>query len=123
MEGDSLIECPVSNSWSFLVSVPNMATGVEYQDDETVYNNEEENGGRVSTVCLIMSLIYIYQRCYMYLIVHLLHDQVSNSWSLPTMPNKAASVGYQDDVVMIDEEEDQDVGVSAVVLCILFNCQ
>ena len=37
------------------------------------------------------------------------------------MPNKAASVGYQDGVVMIDEEEDQDVGVSAVVLCTLFN--
>ena len=59
MKGDSLIECPVSNSWSFLVSVPNMATGVGYQDDAIVNNNEEENGGRVSTVCLIMSFSYI----------------------------------------------------------------
>ena len=57
----------------------------------------------------------------MYLTVHLLDDQVSYSWGLPAMPNKAASVGYQDGVVMIDEEEDQDVGVSAVVLCTLFN--
>ena len=58
VEGDSLIECPVSNSWSFLISVPNMATGVGYQD-----------GGRVSTVCLIMccrisALLYVSHRAF-----------------------------------------------------------
>lgn len=46
-EEDSSLEFPVSNSWSFLLSVPNMANGVEYQ---IVINEEEDGGGAVSSI-------------------------------------------------------------------------
>jgi hypothetical protein len=52
-EENILLECPVSNSWSFL-TVPNMATGVGYQDDMIVIDREEEDGGKVSVAFLIM---------------------------------------------------------------------
>ena len=52
-EEDVLLECPVSNLWS-LLTVPNMATGVGYQDDMIVFDREEEDGGRVSVAFLIM---------------------------------------------------------------------
>ena len=54
LEEDVLLECPVSNLWSFL-TVPNMATGVGYQD-ESVNDREEADGGGVSVACLIMLL-------------------------------------------------------------------
>ena len=62
------------------------------------------------------SIAYIVKG-YAFVEENLLECPVPNSLSFSYMPNKAASVGYQDDVFMIDEEEDQDGGVSAVVLC------
>ena len=51
LEGeDVLLECPLSNSWSF--------PGVGYQDT-FLFDREEEDDGRVSTVCLIILLWYI----------------------------------------------------------------
>lgn len=62
-EGHFLTECPISNSWSFLLSMPNMAAGVRYQDDVMVIIEEEE-GGEVSIVCVFyIVIVIIYQRC------------------------------------------------------------
>ena len=51
LEGeDVLLECPLSNSWSF--------PGVGYQDT-FLFDREEEDDSRVSTVCLIVLSWYI----------------------------------------------------------------
>ena len=51
LEGeDLLMECLVSNSWSF--------PGVGYQDT-FLFDREEEDDSRVSTVCLIVLSWYI----------------------------------------------------------------
>lgn len=65
-EGHFLTECPISNSWSFLLSMPNMAAGVRYQDDVMVIIEEEE-GGEVSIVCVFL-YCYCYHLSAMYMI-------------------------------------------------------